>query len=427
MLYEPLIDVVFAVISPKLKKKYTEGYDERMGGPSSEKLSVLGGRRPLWIHGVSVGEVQAAIPIIREARSSGYNGPIVLSTTTETGKAMAMRIADGLFDLHIYYPWDRRRFVMSALNAVDPWAFVTMETELWPNMLWQLRDRGIPSFMANGRISDRTWKRFRSAIGRKVGGEIFGLFSEICLREAQDRERLLTIGVPEQKLHVVGDTKIDALMSRRDDAVREALRADFGYPERPIFMAGSTHSGEDEEVLAAYNIVRTAVGNARLIIAPRHPERSDAVRELFKDKYLTAKMSENIDGWDVLIVDKIGVLFDLYGLALAAFVGGSFTDNGGQNILEPASWGVPIQYGPHMEDFAEASEDFLRLGIARRVNDGVSLAEVWKRIALSRDTKKYKELCSDYFAARSGAAARTWEILSSCTANEQDRKYPNHN
>ncbi|MDO5563183.1 MAG: glycosyltransferase N-terminal domain-containing protein [Synergistaceae bacterium] len=404
---------MFAVISPKLKNKYTEGYDERMGAPSSEKLSALRGRRPLWIHGVSVGEVQASIPIMREARRAGYDGPIILSTTTETGKAMAMRLSDGLFDTHIYYPWDRDKYVTSALDAVDPWAFVTMETELWPNMLWRLKDRKIPAFMANGRISDRTWKRLGSFAGRRVGKEIYGLFSDICLREARDSERLIEIGVPERKLHVVGDTKIDALLSRRDDEAREKLRSNFGYPERPVFMAGSTHHGEDEEVLAAYKILTKSTKDARLIVAPRHPERADDVLELFKGGYSATKLSENMDGWDVLVVDKIGALFDLYGISVSAFVGGSFTDNGGQNILEPASWGVPVQYGPHMEDFAEASEDLIELGIAEQVPDGKSLGEVWTRIAQCHDTEKYINISDEYFANKSGAAERTWKILSS--------------
>ncbi|MEG1799698.1 MAG: glycosyltransferase N-terminal domain-containing protein, partial [Synergistaceae bacterium] len=346
-------------------------------------------------------------------RDSGFDGPIVLSTTTETGKAMAERLGTGLYDIHIYYPWDRWNFVNSALDAVRPICFVTMETELWPNMLWALDERKIPSFLANGRISDRTWQRLNSRIFGRVGACAYSLFTELFLREERDMERMSKLGIPEEKLFVPGDTKIDALLARRDYNTVSEWREFFGSPQRPIFMSGSTHPGEEEEVMAAFDILRSAVPDARLIAAPRHPERASSVLNLFAGKYDACLLSSCKNGWDVVVVDKIGVLFELYGISKAAFVGGSFADKGGQNILEPVSWGVPVQYGPHMEDFAEASAAFLKLGLAVQLENGSELGKVWTAIASADDAEKFKILSDKYFSKSSGAAKKIWERISS--------------
>ena len=397
---------------PKLSKKYSEGYDERRGAESAEKIASFRGRRPFWIHGVSVGEVQACVPLIRAAREAGFDGPVVLSTTTETGRAMAQRLGEGLFDAHIYYPWDKSAFVKSAVSALNPWAFATAETELWPNMLWCLRDAGIPRFLVNGRISDRTWKRLSGPVGRRVGRELYELFTNIFLRDERDAERLRGIGVAESSLRVFGDSKIDALLARRNPASRDSWIERLGQPERRIFMAGSTHEGEDEKVMEAFDILRASDPKARLIIAPRHPERAAEVEKLAACKYEVCRASRIFSGWDVLVVDKIGVLFDLYGVSTAAFVGGSFADKGGQNILEPVSWGVPVQYGPHMEDFAAASAEFLRMGIASQVSDGAELGRIWTDIVQNSDNDiKYKQISKDYFARTAGAAAKTWNEI----------------
>ena len=370
-----------------------------------------------------MGEVQACAPIARAAREAGYTGPIIISTTTETGRAMASRLGAGLFNEHIYYPWDKNKFVRRALASLKPWGFAAAETELWPNMLWQLGDAGIPSFLVNGRISDRTWKRLGGTLGRPAGRELYGLFSKLLLREERDAERLRSLGIEGGKIRVCGDSKIDALLARRDLQKRDAWRTKLGAPERKIFIAGSTHEGEDEEVLKAFGVLRQTEPSARLVIAPRHPERAAAAESLVACRYEVCRVSQLLGGWDVLVVDQIGVLFDLYGTAAAAFVGGSFADKGGQNILEPASWGVPVQYGPHMEDFAGPSADFLKLGLSRQVKDGIELGEVWSEIAKNSDKNdKYAKLSKEYFAGKSGAAKRTWDEIMRYKANRSKTK-----
>lgn len=410
MIYGAVTEIYFALADKKLAARYTEGNDERRGVVADEKISCLAGEHPIWIHAVSVGEVQAAMPIVNAARSDGYSGAIVISTTTPTGKAMASRLGHDLFDMHIYYPWDRRKYVSRALASMRPVLFASAETELWPNMLWECQKRSIPALLVNGRISDRTWRRIKDGIGRAAAREVFSLFSAMSLRDEEDANRLKAVGVPPEKILVSGDSKTDELLARRSVAARDEWRKRFGSPERPVFIAGSTHTGEDEKVLAAFEIVRRKVGNARLIIVPRHPERSDSVAALVPEKYKTVRISAYSDGWDVLIADRIGVLFDLYGTARAAFVGGSFVDKGGQNILEPFSWGVPLQYGPHMEDFAKASRDFIAMGAAVQVSDENGLAEAWIAAA-NANAEKMRAKSKEYFAASSGASLRSWQLI----------------
>ena len=399
---------------PKLKNKYSEGYDERRGLQSQELIEKLKGRRPFWAHGVSVGEVQALIPVIRAARASGYSGPIVISTTTETGKDMAIRLGEGLFDHHIYYPWDKKEFVKRAILSIDPWAFATAETELWPNMLWELKDAFIPAFLVNGRISDRTWKRLEGTLRKRIGASFFDLFTEIFLREKRDLERLRSIGVPLGKLNVFGDTKTDALLSRKDLAVRDRWAAKLGSDRYKIFIAGSTHPGEEEEVIRAFEMLKQRYPKTKLILAPRHPERAEEILAVARQKFSAGLLSSDQFDQDVTVVDKIGILFELYGTAVSAFVGGSFADKGGQNILEPVSWGIPVQYGPHMEDFAEASDEFIELGIATQVKDAESLGEAWLQIIQLSDNdngENYEKISGKYFERCSGASSRAWERI----------------
>lgn len=396
---------------PKLKKKYTEGYDERRGVYDLEKLKKLGGRRPLWVHAVSVGEVLAAVPLIHAARADGWDGPVLLSTTTETGKAMALRIGRGAFDLHIYYPWDKSEFIKSALKTIEPLAFVTMETELWPNMLWELKDRNIPAFIANGRISDRTDRKLRTSTGKRVGREIFGLFSVLYLRTEEDKKRLMRLGIAEKKLVVAGDGKIDALLERKEREAQsvEELRVQLDADRSPIFVAGSLHVGEDSAIIDAFLELKKHRPDVRLIIAPRHPERAQSVRVQLPPEIRTYMFSAFEKDWECLVVDKIGFLFDLYALGTAAFVGGSLVTKGGQNILEPAVWGVPLQHGPFIDDFAEASRELIDIGIARLTKKTKNLADAWLSILQeSQDRDKYSQLSKSYFERKAGASRRVW-------------------
>jgi len=410
-IYAPLADTVFSLSLKKLRKRYTEGIDERMGLVPQEKLSKLSAR-PLWIHAVSVGEVQAASALLSQMRSEGFCVPVVLSTTTETGKAMAMKLSEGLFDLHVYYPWDSRKYVRRALDAIDPIAFLLMETEIWPNMLWELKARNIPVFLCNGRISERTWKRTQNVVGKALFKDLFGSFAKLFVREQQDAVKMQGYGIADSKIMVAGDLKIDALLDRIRPEIKTKWQTLLHAERGELYIAGSTHTGEDEIVVQAFSRLKQKAHNARLILAPRHPERADGLFEMLQQRFSVCKLSELKDDFEIVIIDKIGVLFELYSVAQAAFVGGSFTDNGGQNILEPAAWGIPVQYGPHMEDFEEASRAFLELGISQQLNSAEELAEVWADFAQNKEKKQaVAEQSREYFARTGGAAAKSFKEI----------------
>lgn len=410
---------------PKLRNKYTEGYDERCGRYDEKKLNMLSAGRPLWVHAVSVGEVQAAVPLICAARDDGWVYPIILSTTTETGKAMANRLGGDLFDLHIYYPWDKKKFVKSALCCLNPCAFVTLETELWPNMLWELKEKKIPAFLANGRISDRTNKKLKSMGGGRIGRELFDLFTALYMRTGEDKKRLTGIGVAAEKIYVSGDGKIDALSARKRLGRTAELKALPGIFGAPIFIAGSTHEGEEWVVIEAYLMLKRECPDARLIIAPRHPERATDVQALLPPEITGSLFSEVTTGWEVMIVDRIGVLFDLYSLATAAFIGGSLVAKGGQNLLEPALWGVPVEHGPYMDDFAQPSSELIGLGLVVVVGSSRELADSWLKILRADDGReKYRRLSAEYFAKRVGASQRVWNGIKEHLESEYGRTMP---
>jgi 3-deoxy-D-manno-octulosonic-acid transferase len=258
--------------------------------------------------------------------------------------------------------------------------------------------------------------------------EAYELFDAIFARNAEDARRLEEFGVSGDKIEVTGDSKADAIIARRDAASDElpGLSALLAIdPEDAVFVAGSTHEGEDEVVLAAYGNLKNILSprRARLIIAPRHPERAHAVAglakmaknagrvSLFSELRALCKPSMRGEGEpaDIVVVDEIGILYGLYGLAAAAFIGGSLAPMGGQNILEPASWGVPVLHGPYMDDFAEPTRELDETGAAYRVDGAEAMELLWGRAARG---ELPEVLPSDgYFARQSGAARRSWDRI----------------
>jgi len=354
-----------------------------------------------------VGEVQAAFPLVKAMRSAPL-GPIILSTITPTGKAMAQRLCGGMIDAHIYYPWDVPWIVRRSLGALRPKAYVAVEAEIWPLFLAGLAERGIPAFLVNGRFSDRSFEKARKnpAFWLKV----LGAFRFLMVRGETDRERLLALGVDEKRVIALGDCKIDALVERRKEVDLPSLRQKlFLGPDDLCLVAGSTHEGEEDVVFKAWDEVRRRFP-CRLVVVPRHPERSPKVLKeagRFGKALLLTQISP---GWDILVVDAVGYLFDLYGLSRAAFVGGSLVSKGGQNVLEPACWGIPVFCGPHVEDFAAPADELSRLGALKVISNESELARGWSD-SLAAPDGDFKRSVERYFTP--GAAVRAWEIIKS--------------
>lgn len=408
----------FPLIKERLRKGHEIGFDERCGVYAQNKLARLQDRRTLWIHAVSVGEVQAASPFVSEAVRAGWDGSIVVSTVTETGAKNADLLMGDNLTAHVYAPWDIPNIAARACDALAPSAYVAVETEIWPNLLRELRRRGVPTFLLNARVSDRTLAKARFL--RNTLREAYNLFDRILARGEEDARRLSLLGVAEEKIIVAGDCKVDAILERRALA-SEALpswRQKLSLPDgTPCFVAGSTHEGEEDVVMEAFSRVASVeekCADARLVLVPRHPERAKELRRRAGHLGSVCLLSDTAAGRTlsrrVIIADEIGVLYELYGLATAAFVGGSLVEKGGQNILEPASWGVPIQHGPHMEDFAVTTASLDALGAARQVENARELGDLWCTAArgeLDLDAAKGPA----YLESLSGASRLAWKSI----------------
>ena len=384
-----------------LRRKYGVGLDERMG--RLEGVPTGG----VWVHAVSVGEVQSASALIRAMKQDSPL-PCLLSTVTRTGREMAESLV-GTTARMIYSPWDVPRYVRSALDAARPKAYVAMETERWPEILSELKTRGVPAFLANGRLSEKSFRKLRKQAPFWRG--VLSCFERILVRFDEDREHFLALGVPEDRLIVTGDCKVDALMNRKAEADGSRW-AHLRRGGAPLFVAGSTHQGEDDTIVSAFREVRLRHPGARLVIVPRHPERALFVvaAALPYPELQADRLSRLPEDWDVAVADRIGLLFDLYAAADAAFVGGSLVPKGGQNPLEPALLGVPTTHGPDMADFPDTAR-MDGMGAARCVGSARELADAWERALDPSERERVRKACGDYFETLGGAAARTWDVI----------------
>ena len=407
-IYNCLASIAYTISYPWLKKKYAEGFEERCGIYSKEKCF----ENAIWVHAVSVGEVQAAMPFISEAKKDALPQRVILSTTTMTGAKVAKQLS-AKYDSHIYYPWDLKRFVTRSLDCIKPRALVYVETEIWPMMLNQLKQRDVPAFLINGRISDKSFRQMSYI--PSFWKTVFSCFNHIMVRDELDAYRLEKLGVSSEIVSVTGDCKIDAMLERVDQcSPLQAIKH-----SKPVFIAGSTHSGEEEQVIKAFHILKKKVPEARLIIVPRHPDRAKDIGNLTSQIGVTAFYSEfenfefirDENTWEFLIVDRIGALFCLYGIASSAFIGGSLVPKGGQNIMEPVLFGTPLCHGKYMSDFRHVSDQFKALGISEVVNTPEEIARFWLQSLDENFKHKVANLSHNWLAQHGGAANKCWSII----------------
>lgn len=380
------------------------------------------GRRTIWLHGCSVGEVLAAQPLAFHLRRRFPSARIVVSTTTLTGQALAReRFAEygGVF----YFPFDWPSAVRRVLDHVKPTLVVLLETEIWPNLLRECRSRRIPVIMANGRISQRSFRRYRLVKGflRRVL-EGYSLF---IMKADEDAERIRALGAPTSKVVVGGNLKYDrdVVEKGRLDSIAKnldhLLRLSQGPP---LIVAGSTHEGEEPIVLGALRQIRRHpdLRQVRLLLAPRHPERFDEVATMVERSGFTvvrrsAALPVEAEGADVILLDTIGELAAAYRFARVVFVGGTLVPKGGQSILEPALYAKPIVIGPHMENFAGIIEDFQRENAVVQLSAGLESELAGAFVDLLRDEGRGREVgerAQAILGKNRGAALRTVDRIA---------------
>jgi 3-deoxy-D-manno-octulosonic-acid transferase len=369
--------------------KYVHNVRERLGYfPAGFAGSRAGAPQAIWVHAVSVGEALAALPLARRLKEQFPGRPLYVSTTTATGQQLArerMDFADGVF----YFPLDWAGPVRRALRAVNPALVVVLETEIWPNFLRECRRAGVPVVFVNGRISDRSFGRYRLANALTGGflGRVLKDAEEFLMQSEEDARRLRSLGAPAERVIAAGNLKYDLAPPRDTPLVTWLEEQAENLKRRPVVVAGSVVEGEERAVLDAFAAVRHRRPQALLILAPRKPERFDGAERVASAagwnvlRRSRAAVDKPLgEDTEIVLLDTLGELAGLYRLADLVFVGGSLVPVGGHNILEAAAFGKPPVFGPHMQNFREMAERFLAANAALQVQSGEELGKAWLRL-----------------------------------------------
>ncbi len=386
--------------------KYRGGITQKLGRVRKRLKKVIRDTRPIWIHAVSVGEVMAAHPLIRELRKKYPTRKLILSTVTVTGNYTArQRVpeADVVFFFPFDYPWIVRRVI----RKINPIIVLVAETELWPNFFRALSREGIPSAVINGRISPPSFNNYMKL--RRFFRLVFSNVTLFCMQSDEDAVRIKAIGADPDRVIVTGNLKFDLKIHGIPTSTVSLA------PNSKVITAGSTHRGEEAALLTVFRRLREKYPELVLIIAPRHPERFDEVEGLINKAGYECQRRTRPGGpiKDVLLLDTIGELRSFYGICDIAFVGGSLVKVGGHNLLEPAAMKKPVIFSRYMFNFKEISEALIFAGGGILVKDK---EELYIKVDKLLSDKKYAQLIgSRAFAvieANSGAAARTIDAVS---------------
>lgn len=431
LVYSILLGLGFIILLPKFlldavrHGKYISGLSERLGS-----LEINKEKSPaIWLHCVSVGEVQAARPLFQALRREFPTHSIFVSTVTVTGQELAREVFRNEATRVFYFPVDWRWSVRRALRAINPSLVLIMETELWPNFLRECRHRKIATAIVNGRLSEKSFGRYRiiRSFIRKV---LSGLTLAVMQTEA-DADRIRKLGLGPDRVEISGNMKFDAGALDESSDLVEEFASRFAFRDsRPVILAASTHDSEERIVLESFTKLRASgLGETRLVIAPRHRERFNAVASLLNDSQFswtrrTSPAADTDRHVDIVLLDSIGELKLLFPLATVVFMGGSIARVGGHNVLEPAEAGACIVTGPHTKNFDEIVKTFtarkalIQLDEQQNGAMATELGEVFSKLLLD-DTHR-NELGARGKALieeNRGATARTIELLKNRLAN----------
>ncbi len=420
--YSLLTFLAFLIVAPYFVyqalryNKYVGGLRQRLGYlPIAMNVD---GDPSIWIHAVSVGETLTAKALVADLRERYPRLRLFVSTTTLAGQQVARKLPQ--VDAVFYFPFDWSFIVRRTLRIVQPRLFLMMETEIWPNLLRECRARGVKTAIVNGRISNRSYPRYR--LVRPLFRRVLQDIDRFCMQSEESARRIVDLGADPARVTVTGSLKFDSLPAvtpvvhgRPRDPVLRYFRV---APTRTVVVAGSTMKPEDAAVLKAFARIRSISPGALLILAPRQRERFGEVERLVVEEGFSVARRSNlpIDSdprVDVVVLDTFGELAQLYQLATMVFVGGSLANYGGHNILEPAIYGKPIVFGPHMQNFREIADTFLANQAAVQIQSDRELEEGLR--ALLTDPVRRASLGAAARAlvdANRGAKDRTMTVVS---------------
>jgi 3-deoxy-D-manno-octulosonic-acid transferase len=374
-------------------------------------------KKRVWIHALSVGEVISAIPLVKGLTEYSDARNIVFSASTKTGFDIAKKnLTDAVHDV-FYFPYDLIFSVKHIVQRIDPAVVVIVETDIWPNFLFEMKKRQVPVILVNARLSKKSF------IGYKRLGffakQVFLNFFHICTQSLEDAARFQELGVPNDRITITGNVKFDGTHQIRGFQKTDCLRQFLNIQNaRKVFLAGSTHPGEESMLLDAFSKIKNREEDLLLIVAPRNPERAGIVFRMFDSAGFSVGLMKELDKMssgkrlDVIIIDTIGLLKKLYAIADITFIGGSLVNCGGHNPLEPAAFSKPIIFGHDMSDFADISRMLLDAGGAVRVRDAKDLYNAL--VLLLENDKSASEMGRNalgVLTANKGAVEKTIQVI----------------
>ena len=402
----------FAVYSLATNSK-RRGFPHHFGLVPAEDKSLSPAQKTLWVYALSLGEVTAAAPVLKIIHEELPHLRIVVSVTTDSGYDGARQripFADQIF----FHPLDCLPFTLLALSRIRPDVFVVTDTGFWPGLLDLLARRNAPSLLFNGRISERSQRRYRM-LGN-FSKNLFDRFSVLCMQSQQGKDALKALGVDPARLQVIGDPKFDALVAV-PGSERQKIRADLGIGgTNRVWVAGSTHAGEEEIILQVYQGLKNKFDDLVLIIAPRRLERVVAVESLLRTRQIPFIRRTAIDeasSESVILLDTMGELGKLYAIANAAFIGRSLLPpGGGHSLMEPLAQGVPVVHGPHIENFRQVAEELKQNELAYPVTNAEEMKTVMN--SLLPDASKRAEFtkqASAWIESHQGASRHMADVI----------------
>lgn len=411
----PLI-IPIILLSEKRRKTFLQ----RLGVKRLSENILFKRDRPIWIHALSVGEVLSSVPLVMKLKKHFKNKRIVFSASTKTGFEIANKLFKKNVDSIFFFPFDLLFSVKYITGKIDPAIVIIVESDIWPNFLFEMKKRHIPVVLINARLSNRSFKGYKRF--SFIFNKLFLFFAKICTQSIEDARRFMFLGIPSNMISITGNIKFDQPYDPVSEKEIEILKQSMHIyqPVKKNLMAGSTHKGEESILIDAFSRIRKDFADTVLVVVPRNPKRARSVLKLCKSAgFLSILMKdfENIDKdekFDVIVVDVIGILRRLYAIADVAFVGGSLVDIGGHNPLEPSAFSKPIIFGQDMSAFAHISQMLVDSGGAVQVENAESLYERIAEILSDSDkARNMGEKAFSVFNANKGAVEKTLKVIES--------------
>ena len=418
ILLSPLL-LVKAILSPK----YGGRILLRLGlGIEALSQKIPENRKKIWLHALSVGEVLSAQPLVRQLRSTYPDITIIFSASTKTGEKLSREIMTREVDFFVPFPLDLYNIARKFINCIGADLFILIETDFWPNFLHILEKQKISAILVNGRISQSSFARYKRY--RFIFLPMFKIFKFISMQTAADADKMIGLGVDADRVKALGNLKYDAVLPdtvgwEQDQRPTSFYRKQFGIsPEKIVWIAGSTHAGEEVALLSAYKRLSLLFPDLFLVVAPRRIERGREIKEISDSLGLTVRQrtaplqDEEFPGAPLLILDTMGELSRMYSFCDIAFIGGSLVPDGGHNPLEPAAFGKPILFGPYMDDFTEISADLLEKNAAIVCHDEDEIFEILKQLLMDTQLRKQMgEKAQALVLQHRGVSQRHLEII----------------